>query len=125
MLLCYVFPASAQPVSTQPQTTSAQQVPSGCSVPPTTFRKTWYIDPVNGKTQAAMTSAGVPIAQQGSEAHPWNPLQAAFVVTTGYTYPLLTTTPYRHLNSTNTASVFAPGPNAGPIEPGDEILLMS
>src|SRR5271163_319629 len=43
LLLCYVFPAYAQ------------QVAVDCSTPPKTFRHTWYIDPVNGQTEAAMT----------------------------------------------------------------------
>jgi hypothetical protein len=120
LLLCYVFPAHAQ------------QVAVDCSTPPTTFRHTWYIDPVNGQTEAAMTAAGVKLpstgsapssAQQGSAAHPWNSLQAVFNVTTpsvpGYTYPLLTTAPYK------IGSKIETGPSAGPIEPGDEILLMS
>ena len=47
LLLCYVFPADAQ------------QVASDCSTPPSTFRHTWYFDPVNGQTEAAMTAAGV------------------------------------------------------------------
>src|SRR5271163_2839537 len=97
LLLCYVFPADAQ------------QVASDCSTPPSTFRHTWYIDPVNGQTEAAMTAAGVKLpsagsgptsAQQGSAAHPWNSLQAVFNVTSaaipGYTYPLLTSAPYRY-----------------------------
>jgi hypothetical protein len=120
LLLCYVLPAHAQQVGTD------------CTTPATTFRHTWYFDPVNGQTEAAMTAAGIKLpsagsapssAQQGSAAHPWNSLQAVFNVTTpaipGYTYPLLTTAPYRNGSKT------APGPNGGPIEPGDEILLMS
>jgi Right handed beta helix region len=126
LLLCYVFPAHAQ------------QVAVDCSTPPTTFRHTWYIDPVNGQTEAAMTAAGVKLpstgsaptsAQQGSAAHPWNSLQAVFNVTTpsvpGYTYPLLTTAPYNYWPVGGTGYKIATGPSAGPIEPGDEILLMS
>ena len=105
LLACYVFPASAQ------------QVYQNCATPPSTFRKTWYIDPVNGKTQAA--------GGNGSQASPWNSLAAVVGTATGYTYPLLTTAPYKHLNAAKTAYVFAAGPLGGPIQPGDEILLMS
>jgi hypothetical protein len=99
LLLCYVFPANAQ------------QVYEGCRTPPSTFKNVWYVDRVNGKTAAA--------GGNGSQASPWNSLEAVFQTTTGYNYPLLTTAPYRNANG------FVPGPNAGPIEPGDEILLMS
>jgi hypothetical protein len=89
----------------------AQQVYPGCMVPPTKFNHVWYIDPVNGTTPAA--------GGNGSRAAPWNSLPAVFAATTGYTYPLLTTAPYRQ------AGAFVPGPLAGPIAPGDEILLMN
>jgi hypothetical protein len=105
LLVCCICPASAQ------------QVFHGCAAPPSTFRNVWYIDPVNGKTQAA--------GGNGSQAHPWNSLEAVAAAVTGYAYPLLTTAPYRHPNAANTAYVFAAGPAAGPIKPGDEILLMS
>ncbi len=99
LLLCYVFPAHAQ------------QVHAGCRTPPSTFRKVWYVDPIHGWTAAA--------GGNGSKASPWNSLEAVFEATTGYNYPLLTTAPYRNANG------YVPGPNAGPIEPGDEVLLMS
>jgi hypothetical protein len=99
LLLCYVFSADAQ------------QVYEGCQTPPSTFRNMWYIDPVNGKTATA--------GGNGSKASPWSSLEAVFQTTTGYSYPLLTTAPYRN------SAGFVPGPNAGPIAPGDEILLMS
>ena len=67
-----------------------------------------------------MTTAGVPIAQQGTQAHPWNSLQAVFWQTTGYTYPLLTTVPYVTAGTGRTT-----GPKSGPIQPGDEVVLMS
>jgi hypothetical protein len=110
ILACYVVPAYAQ------------EVVRGCTSPPTTFGKTWYIDPVNGKTALA--------GGNGSQAHPWNSLQAVFAAGTGYTYPLLTTASYKHVEVTNAATgawayVFGPGPGSGPIAPGDEILLMS
>ena len=93
----------------------AAEVYPGCPVPPTTFNHIWYIDPVNGKTLAA---GGL-----GTQAAPWNSLQAAFSVQPGYTTPLLSTAPYRHRNPANPANTFYPG--GGPIQPGDEILLMS
>jgi len=105
LLLSYVFPAVAA------------QVYNGCAEPPATFRSVWYIDPVNGKTAAA--------GGNGSQAHPWNSLSAVTNAVTGYSYPLLSTAPYRHLNAAGTAYVFATGSGAGPIKPGDEILLMS
>src|SRR5271157_1351544 len=105
LLLSYVFPAVAA------------QVYNGCAEPPATFRSVWYIDPVNGKTAAA--------GGNGSQAHPWNSLSAVTNAVTGYAYPLLSTGPYRHLNAAGTAYVFATGSGAGPIKPGDEILLMS
>jgi hypothetical protein len=109
LLLCYVFPAHSQ-------------VMGGCAAPPATFKNVWYIDPVKGKTPAA--------GGNGSQAHPWNSLEAITAAVPGYPYPLLTTAPYRYAKVTNPATgawayVFAPGPKAGPIEPGDEILLMS
>ena len=107
LLLCYVFSGYAQQVL-------------ACAGAPSTFRKIWYIDPVNGQTPA---NGG-----NGSQAHPWNSLEAVANVTTGYTYPLLTTAPYKYakvFGPNSWAYVFAPGPNAGPIAPGDEILLMS
>ena len=110
LLVCCICPATAQ------------QVLPGCAAPPSTFRNVWYIDPVNGKTQAA--------GGNGSQAHPWNSLEAVAAAVTGYPYPLLTTAPYKRAEVTNAATgawayVFGPGPAAGPIKPGDEILLMS
>jgi Right handed beta helix region len=105
LLLCYVFPVDAQ------------EVAHDCAGPPSTFRNVWYIDPVNGATEAA--------GGNGSRAHPWNSLQAVFATTTGYTYPLLTTVPYTYWPEGGSGYVFATGPGAGPIKPGDEILLMS
>ena len=56
LLACYVFPASAQ------------QVLPNCAAPPSTFRKTWYIDPVHGKTQAAGGNGS-----QATPGTPWRP----------------------------------------------------
>jgi hypothetical protein len=92
----------------------AAQVYPGCAVPPTTFNHVWYVDPVNGKTVSA---GGL-----GTQAAPWNSLQAVFSASRGYKYPLLTTAPYVR---NPTTGLFSPGPDAGPIQPGDEILLMS
>ena len=92
----------------------AAEVYPGCAVPPTTFNHVWYVDPVNGKTVSA---GGL-----GTQAAPWNSLQAVFSPSSGYKYPLLTTAPYVR---DPTTGLFSPGPGAGPIQPGDEILLMS
>ena len=96
---------------------AAAVVYSGCAVPPTTFRHVWYFDPLHGKTQAA--------GGNGSQASPWNNLQALVQAEPGYSYPLLTTAPY--LQSVGAGKPWATitGPKAGPIAPGDEILLMS
>jgi hypothetical protein len=93
------------------------QVYSGCASPPSTFRHVWYFDPVHGKTQAA--------GGKGSQAAPWNNLQALVQAETGYAYPLLTTAPYRQVPVPGQPAIVKTGPLAGPIAPGDEILLMS
>jgi hypothetical protein len=72
---------------------------------------------VHGKTQAA--------GGTGSQAHPWNNLQALVQAEPGYSFPLLTTAPYRQILSAGQPVVLHTGPKAGPIAPGDEILLMS
>ena len=95
----------------------AAQVYSGCATPPSTFRHVWYFDPVHGKTRAA--------GGNGSQASPWNNLQALVQAQTGYAYPLLTTAPYTQNPGGGQPWVVKTGPNAGPIAPGDEILLMS
>ena len=95
----------------------AAQVYSGCAAPPTTFRHVWYFDPVHGKTQAA--------GGNGSQASPWNNLQALIQAEPGYSFPLLTTAPYLHSVGAGKPWATTTGPNAGPIAPGDEILLMS
>lgn len=106
----------------------------GCAVPPPTFHNVWHIDPVNGQTPEAMTTSGIPMpaigsgataATQGSPQHPWNSLQAVFnpPAASGYSYPLLTTAPYKHAVGSTYQTVA--GPLAGPIQPGDEILLMN
>ena len=105
LLLCFAFSAQAANVYT------------GCRTPSSTFRHDWYFDPVHGKTQAA--------GGDGSRAAPWNNLQALIQAEPGYSYPLLTTAPYRHVPVQGQPAVNKTGPQAGPIAPGDEILLMS
>jgi hypothetical protein len=105
LLVCFSFPAHAA------------EVYIGCADPPSTFRHVWYFDPVHGKTQAA--------GGNGSQAAPWNNLQALVQAETGYRYPLLTTAPYRQVPVPGQPAVNKTGPEAGPVEPGDEIVLMS
>jgi hypothetical protein len=95
----------------------AAQVYSGCAAPPSTFRHVWYFDPVHGKTQVA--------GGNGSQAAPWNNLQALVQAESGYSFPLLTTAPYGQVPVLGKPAVVTTGPKAGPIAPGDEILLMS
>jgi hypothetical protein len=95
----------------------AAQVYSGCAAPPSTFRHVWCFDPVHGKTQAA--------GGAGSQAAPWNNLQALVQAEPGYSFPLLTSAPYRPVPVLGQPAVVTTGPKAGPIAPGDEILLMS
>ena len=89
----------------------------GARPPPSTFRHVWYFDPVHGKTQTA--------GGNGSQASPWNNLAALVQAKSGYTYPLLTTAAYPHAAAPGQPWVVTTGPKAGPIAPGDEILLMS
>jgi hypothetical protein len=105
VLLCCAFPAQAANVYTN------------CAVPPSTFRNVWYFDPVHGQTEAA--------GGKGSQAAPWNNLQALVQAETGYSFPLLTTAPYRQVPVPGQPAVNKTGPQAGPVAPGDEILLMS
>jgi hypothetical protein len=101
VLLCFAYPAQAADVYT------------GCAVPASTFRHVWYFDPVYGKSKAA--------GGNGSQAAPWNNLQALTRAEPGYSFPLLTTAPYRQ----GQPAAMKTGPEAGPVEPGDQILLMS
>jgi Right handed beta helix region len=105
LLLSFAAPVRAVPVY------------SGCAAPPSTFRHVWYFDPVHGKTQAA--------GGNGSQSAPWNNLEALVQAQPGYSFPLLTTAPYRQVPVPGQPAVVATGPKAGPIAPGDEILLMS
>jgi hypothetical protein len=105
VLLCFAIPAHAA------------QVCAGCATPSPTFRHVWYFDPVHGKTQAA--------GGNGSQASPWNNLQALVQAQPGYSFPLLTTAPYNQTPVPGKPAVTKTGPKAGPIAPGDEILLMS
>jgi hypothetical protein len=97
--------------------THAAQVYTGCAVPPSTFRHVWYFDPVHGKTELA--------GGNGSQTAPWNNLQALVQAETGYSFPLLTTAPYRQVPVPGQPAVNKTGPQAGPVAPGDEILLRS
>lgn len=104
LLFCFAVPVRAAPVY------------SGCAAPPTTFRHVWYFDPVHGKTQMA--------GGNGSQAAPWNNLQALVQAEPGYSSLLLTTAPYLQVVP-GKPRFLAAGPKSGPIAPGDEILLMS
>ena len=66
-----------------------------------------------------------PAGGDGTQANPWNNLQALVQAEAGYAFPLLTTAPYRQVPVPGQPAVVAAGPKAGPIAPGDEILLMS
>jgi hypothetical protein len=95
-----------------PAIASNATVYPGCPTPPMTFGHVWYIDPLNGHTQ---TAGGL-----GTSAAPWDSLQALFGIkisgspapSTGYNEPLL-----------STAAIG--GYPTGPIQPGDEVLLMN
>ena len=95
----------------------AASVYTGCAIPPSTFGHVWYFDPVHGMTKMA--------GGNGSQAAPWNNLQALIQPEAGYSYPLLTTAPYRQVPVPGQPAVNKTGPDAGPVAPGDEILLMS
>lgn len=66
---------------------------------PTTYNHVWYIDPVNGQTQNAMTTAGISLdptvtPHQGDVNHPWKDVNAldnsiATVKALGYPLPLI------------------------------------
>jgi len=100
----------------------AAQVYSGCATPPSTFRHVWYFDPVHGKTQAA--------GGNGSQASPWNNLQALVQAQTGYAYPLLTTAPYTQNPGAGQPWVVKTGPRIGDswlieegLKPGDRVIV--
>jgi hypothetical protein len=110
VVLCCAFPAHAANVYT------------GCAVPPSSFRHVWYIDAVHGTTPAA---GGI-----GSQAKPWNSLSAVVSPVAGYQVdgvnaPLLSTVPYNHFNPATKTTEYWTNGTGQPIEPGDEILLMS
>ena len=135
--LCLAGPAEAQfyaqPISPSPLPPGAS-IPAitptttaypGCPQEITSFGNVWYIDPVNGFTQANYNAGtgGAPLVTttggasgQGTAAHPWNSLQALTgssngVASTGYTQILLSTA--------------SGGNGSSPIKPGDEVVLMS
>jgi hypothetical protein len=85
----------------------------GCLAVPATFANTWYFDPVKGTTATA--------GADGSQAKPFNNLNALAAVVPGYKTPLLTNATYDHYPSS--PRIRAGG--GGPIAPGDQILLMT
>jgi len=99
----------------------AAQVYPGCAEPGP-IGKSWYVDPVNGKTPTA--------GGDGSQAAPWNSLQGVVSSTKqpGFSHPMLSTVPYDHYPQKNAqgARIYADGPSSDPtrVQPGDEILLM-
>ena len=99
----------------------ATQVYPGCAEPGP-IGKSWYVDPVNGKTPTA--------GGDGSQAAPWNSLQGVVSSTKqpGFSHPMLSTVPYDHYPQKNAqgARIYADGPSSDPtrVQPGDEILLM-
>ena len=101
----------------------AAQVYTGCAVPSATSRHVWYVDPGNGKSLAA--------GGNGSQASPWNSLNAiisglwgnsGFSIP-GYTRPLLSSMPYRHVVNGKQV-VVADQIGNPPVQPGDTIILM-
>ncbi len=105
LLLCFALPARAVNVYT------------GCAVPKTTHNNVWYFDPVHGHTQDA--------GGTGTQTAPWDNLNALIKARPGYSHPLLKSAPYLQVPVPGQPAVTKTGPNAGPIAPGDEILLMS
>ena len=104
--------------------TQAAQVYPGCAQPGPTG-KVWYVDPVNGKTAAA--------GADGSQAHPWNSLDAIISgwwggggppPPPGYTRPLLSSVPYLRVVNGRRVLV-ADQTGSPPVQPGDTIKLMS
>ena len=85
----------------------------GCTAAPDSFANTWYFDPVHGTTAAA--------GADGSQAKPFNNLNALAALAPGYKTPLLTNATYDHYPSS--PRIRAGG--GGPIAPGDQILLMT
>jgi hypothetical protein len=95
----------------------AAEVYSGCAQPGPTG-KVWWVDPVNGKTQAD--------GGDGSQAAPWNSLPGVIMdaVQPGYTRPLLSSIPYLHFVNGKRVIVADQAGNP-PVQPGDKIMLMS
>jgi len=90
---------------------SSAQVYPGCMVPPSAPKHIFYVDSVNGSANG-----------DGSQAHPWNSLQAVVSSVNGAS-PLLSTVPYWQ-RMPNGKWGFAVNPNA-PVKPGDALYLMS
>jgi hypothetical protein len=101
----------------------AAQVYQGCAEPGPTG-KIWWVDPINGKTLAD--------GGDGSQAHPWNSLNAVISgqwgVTgfsiPGYKRPLLSTIPYVHIADGKRVQA-ADESGDPPVRPGDTIRLMN
>jgi hypothetical protein len=101
----------------------AAEVYPGCAQPGPTG-KVWWVDPINGKT---LTDGG-----DGSQAHPWNSLNAVLSSqwgTTGfslpgYARPLLSSIPYVHIVDGKRVLV-ADETGDPPVRPGDTIRLMN
>ena len=70
--------------------TSQHAIFPGGAIPPcapnTDPAHVWYFDPINGLSQAAMTTAGVPTASQGHAGHPFKDTYALFLAATGNGY---------------------------------------
>ena len=102
---------------------NAAQVYAGCAQPGPTG-KVWYVDPVNGKTVAD--------GGDGSQAHPWNSINAVLsgqwgvigFSLPGYARPLLSSIPYIHIVNGKRALV-ADETGDPPVHPGDTIRLMN
>ena len=99
---------------------SAAQVYPGCAEPgPSPTGKVWWVDPVNGQTPAD--------GGNGSQAAPWNSLQALSVVLAFRPVtrrPLLSTAPYVHFGRQSHLTL-ADTAGDPPVHPGDTIKLMS
>jgi hypothetical protein len=98
----------------------AAEVYPGCAVPAAKFDHVWYVDPVNGKTQAD--------GGDGSRAAPWNSLSAivSSTIQPGYARPLLSSIPYGHREPLPGTTQRGYADQTGAVvHPGDEILLMT
>jgi len=98
----------------------AAEVYPGCAVPAAKFNHVWYVDPVNGKTQAD--------GGDGSRTAPWSSLSAivSSTIQPGYARPLLSSIPYGHRQPLPGTTQHGYADETGAlVHPGDEILLMT